>query len=573
MNFEYMKHQHGFVTLYNACKEAEEFALIRPSISAASARKAMEFVVKYLYAEVDPHPSYGLTVYDMIRDLILQDRFADSSMPARIEAIRKIGNIAVHQGNLTAEDSMLALEQLHNLVGEFAVGLGFIEEYPAFIKPLPNRIGRILRSIHPDNFNVNLLPYLRAEGHGDWATILTRSRKTHIAELLHLPPELNCDAFIEFLHSFERSIKEEKDVILDALPISAATESEWNARRERLPEDAVNRIELFVESWLYDHPKAGARKWTQYNQALGDRAAAFLQLVHPEYVPASMREAYVKPDMSDVSELDAYIPLEEALRQLLRHYVAENPRKRQLLTRSNWCREYFGLPVQAIRNSPPAGELRAQYSHESVHLGDKKYWIYLNWERHAIMRLRQLTGEFGEQLVTADRLADWGFAIPGSAAEVQAQKRAERRKIKEDLEAARLAQVQAEQAETEVLRKTVSNHFVAENEARPSIIRIFLNDEIDLKAWLPRLTSASWCQNKFGMEYPVLISEEDRRMLLRRQKLRGETEPIYSAVMCECERTFYFIKRMTTQEFEGFTRTIHAIQASEDGATPGTQEV
>lgn len=561
MNFAYLKHTDGFEALYAACREAEEFALVRPSISAASARKAMEFVVRRLYAEVEPYPAYGVTVYDMTRDPLFQDRLAGSSMPGRIEAIRRIGNIAVHQGDLTAEDSMKALEQLHFLVGEFAVGMGIIRECPAFVKPVPNRIGRVLRRIHPDNFSLNILPYLHADGHGEWAAILTRCRKTHIAELLHLPPELNCDAFMEFLRPFERSVKEEKDSILDALPLSAATQSEWKARREQLPEAAVRRIELFVEACLYDHPRPGAKKWTQYNQALGDRAAAFLQLVHPEYVLASMREAYIKPDVADVVEEDAYIPLEDALRQLLRHYVAENPRKRELLTRQSWCREYLGLPVQAIRCSPPAGEMRAQYSCESVHLGNKKYWVYLNWERASVMRLRQLTGEMGERLVTADRLADWGFAVPGSPAAEQAKQRAARRRAMEEMEAARRAKEEAERPCVEARAKPDPRRVVSEDEARPSMIRMFLDDELDLKDWLPRLTCAQWCREVLGVENPVLISEEEPQVLLRRQRNRGETAHIYSAVMCECGGTRYFIKRMTTREFEKLSQAVHATQA------------
>ena len=68
MNFSYLENKIEFASIYMACREAEEFAPVKPDISAASARKAMELIVKYIYEGIDSQPPYRFTVYDMIND-------------------------------------------------------------------------------------------------------------------------------------------------------------------------------------------------------------------------------------------------------------------------------------------------------------------------------------------------------------------------------------------------------------------------------------------------------------------------------------------------------------------------
>ena len=44
-------------------------------------------------------------------------------------------------------------------------------------------------------------------------------------------------------------------------------------------------------AYIEDNQRAYTQKWTYYNEALGEKAAAYLQLVHPDYIPESMRSA------------------------------------------------------------------------------------------------------------------------------------------------------------------------------------------------------------------------------------------------------------------------------------------
>ena len=134
MNFDYMKNAPDFAQLYTYCCEAEEFALSKPNISVTSARKAMEYVVKLLYgAAIDD--IRGKTVFEMATD----DRFIqyvnDQILLNSIHYIRKMGNVAVHEGVLSVDEALKVLEELHFLVGEICILMQVAPDYPEFEKP------------------------------------------------------------------------------------------------------------------------------------------------------------------------------------------------------------------------------------------------------------------------------------------------------------------------------------------------------------------------------------------------------------------------------------------------------
>ena len=135
MNFDYMKNAPDFAQLYSYCSEAEEFALIRPNISVTAARKAMEYVVKLIFWWATGE-NQGQTVYEMTTDPRFLQYVNDGVLLNSIHYIRKMGNMAVHEGNMTAEDSVAVLEQLHFLAGEICIWTQAVEDYPEFEKPV-----------------------------------------------------------------------------------------------------------------------------------------------------------------------------------------------------------------------------------------------------------------------------------------------------------------------------------------------------------------------------------------------------------------------------------------------------
>ena len=135
-NFDYLRPFPKLAKLYEYCDEADEFAVTKPNISATAARKAMEFIVKLIYNSLVGYGN-GASVFEMLTDMRFTDYVGDDTLMSTFHYIRKMGNAAVHEGGLKAEDSLHVLEELHFLVGETAMLLGLVEDYPEFVKPGP----------------------------------------------------------------------------------------------------------------------------------------------------------------------------------------------------------------------------------------------------------------------------------------------------------------------------------------------------------------------------------------------------------------------------------------------------
>ena len=134
MNFAYLKNAPDFAQLYTYCCEAEDFALSKPNISVTSARKAMEFIVKMIYSAVGGDIQ-GKTVFEMSTDYAFTSYLNDQILLNSIHFIRKMGNVAVHDGTLTSDEALKVLEELHFLVGEVCMLWQLIPDYPEFVKP------------------------------------------------------------------------------------------------------------------------------------------------------------------------------------------------------------------------------------------------------------------------------------------------------------------------------------------------------------------------------------------------------------------------------------------------------
>ncbi len=134
MNFDFLKPFPDLKKFHGYCAQAEEFVLSNPNVSATSARQAMEFIVKMIYLSLIGQ-DYGLTVFEMVTDVRFTDYVGDETLINTIHYIRKMGNIAVHEGDITRDEAMDVLEQLQFLVGEFCILLGLIKDYPEFVKP------------------------------------------------------------------------------------------------------------------------------------------------------------------------------------------------------------------------------------------------------------------------------------------------------------------------------------------------------------------------------------------------------------------------------------------------------
>ena len=132
MNFEFLKSLDGINILYDSCCNAESFVRRDPDISCTEARKAMEYIIKLIYTTVVDREIYGKTTFEMMTDPRFVDYVDDPRLMDAMHFIRKHGNLAVHSGGTTEEESFQALRYLHFSVGELCILLGLIRDYPAF---------------------------------------------------------------------------------------------------------------------------------------------------------------------------------------------------------------------------------------------------------------------------------------------------------------------------------------------------------------------------------------------------------------------------------------------------------
>ena len=116
-NFDYLKDIPELSELYALCSTAESYQYCEPDISAISCRRALEWLVKAIFAmkgETIPERAnlFELTTSDTYAELI-----ADERLMAATHWIRKVGNIAAHEGNITRRDAFFSVLNLYNLVG------------------------------------------------------------------------------------------------------------------------------------------------------------------------------------------------------------------------------------------------------------------------------------------------------------------------------------------------------------------------------------------------------------------------------------------------------------------------
>lgn len=132
MNFEFLKGKKGFRMLAHFTSDAETFAVSHPDMSAISARKSLEWIVKTFYVK-----KYGKCREATLFDLIQDNRFSgyiDATTISCIHLVRQIGNNAAHGERIKKTEAIKALEALYYTIREIMRFFGESETYPDFNK-------------------------------------------------------------------------------------------------------------------------------------------------------------------------------------------------------------------------------------------------------------------------------------------------------------------------------------------------------------------------------------------------------------------------------------------------------
>lgn len=136
MNFDYLKNIDSLKDLYSFCKDAEEFVLSRPDLSAGQSRKSLEFLVKLVYQLRNAYIPQRSSLFELVSSEDFTSFISSASMLASLHYIRKVGNIAIHNEEVTKNEALFALKQLHIFTGELFIKLELIESYPLFDEEL-----------------------------------------------------------------------------------------------------------------------------------------------------------------------------------------------------------------------------------------------------------------------------------------------------------------------------------------------------------------------------------------------------------------------------------------------------
>lgn len=136
LNFDYLKNIPELAPLHKLCDLCEQRQYTEPDSAAINARKALEWLVKAVYimkgVEIPERARlYELTVSDTFTDFI-----ADSELMKAAHWIRKVGNLAAHDGKVTRRDAYYSTLNLYNLVGGVLLKLRVLDSLVPFDKTL-----------------------------------------------------------------------------------------------------------------------------------------------------------------------------------------------------------------------------------------------------------------------------------------------------------------------------------------------------------------------------------------------------------------------------------------------------
>lgn len=141
LNFDYLKDIPALAPLHHLCELCEQRQTSDPDSAAINARKALEWLVKTIYklkgVDLTSDDASGRTRRTAsLLQLTTADTFtefiADPKLMRAVHWIRKIGNLAAHDGKVTQRDAYFTTLNLYNLVGATLVKLGVITALAPF---------------------------------------------------------------------------------------------------------------------------------------------------------------------------------------------------------------------------------------------------------------------------------------------------------------------------------------------------------------------------------------------------------------------------------------------------------
>lgn len=122
--------------LYRLCDLTETRQYAEPDTSAINARKALEWLVKAIYKMKNAPIGEQARLIELTTADVFVDFINDPKLMKAVHWIRKVGNLAAHNGQITRSDSFFTVLNLYNLVGGVLLKLRAINSLAPFNKTL-----------------------------------------------------------------------------------------------------------------------------------------------------------------------------------------------------------------------------------------------------------------------------------------------------------------------------------------------------------------------------------------------------------------------------------------------------
>lgn len=136
LNFDYLQQIPALQDLYRFCKTAEVTQMTDHDSCGWNCRKALEWLVRAIYKLKHVPVGDRDNLYTLITGKPFIELVDDEKLMMAVHYIRKVGNVAVHDGNITQRESFFALLNLYNVVGGVLLRLGVLKTLAPFNKEL-----------------------------------------------------------------------------------------------------------------------------------------------------------------------------------------------------------------------------------------------------------------------------------------------------------------------------------------------------------------------------------------------------------------------------------------------------
>ncbi|MBO6297016.1 MAG: DEAD/DEAH box helicase family protein [Prevotella sp.] len=134
-NFDYLQ-ELGLTDLHNFCSAAEELQVSNPDLSAISARKALEYIVRALYLMKNIEIPERASLFELVDGEPFREFIGDDKVMMAVHYVRKVGNNGAHGIKVTKKESFFCLLNIYNVVAAILLKLTILKEIKPFDKTL-----------------------------------------------------------------------------------------------------------------------------------------------------------------------------------------------------------------------------------------------------------------------------------------------------------------------------------------------------------------------------------------------------------------------------------------------------